>query len=112
MLKHICSSRLVDFSEVLISGHNGFLIDADLEQYFGMKVSTCNRLEIRKLNLTNRKHRVQFQEKVEGYVEKMNLVERAERTCNHVATAEELNKIDDTIAYVLSASRKFVKDCK
>ena len=50
-------SKLVDFDEIIITDHRGFLIDIDFKAYFKLQVSQYNKSESRKLNPTNRLHR-------------------------------------------------------
>jgi len=69
VLNQVRGSRLVDFNKVVISNHRGFLIDIDFEQYFEMTVSVYDRSETRKLNLTNRKHKAKFQNKLDEYID-------------------------------------------
>jgi len=100
---------MIDFNEIFPTNHRGFLFDLDYKQYFHMKPSTYDKSESRKLNSSNRKHRIAFKEKLEEYIEKMGLMEKATRICNNHVTIKELNMLDDAITYVLSAARKYIE---
>ena len=61
-------SKLVDFDEIIITDHRGFIFDIDINEYFKITGSKHDRSEIRKLNPTNRKHRTQFKDTLEKYI--------------------------------------------
>jgi len=49
-------SRLLDFDEVIITDHRGFMVDIDFNVLFNINHSKYDQSNIRSLNPTNRVH--------------------------------------------------------
>ena len=58
-------SKIVDFDEIIITDHRGFLIDLDVNEYFNLPASIYDHSTSRKLNPGNQIHRQQFLETLE-----------------------------------------------
>ena len=102
-------SKIVDFDEIIIIDHQGFLIDIDVNEYFNLPASTYNRSASRKLNPGKRNHRIQFMEALENYINQTKLLEKIISICSGRVTSEEINVLDELITYVLTAARKKVE---
>ena len=105
-------SKMIDFDEIIITDHRGFLFDIDFNDYFNLAPSTYDRIETRRLNPANRKHRIEFKETLETYLTQMKVLERANAICTNRVTAQEMNELDDMITYVLTVARKKVEGNK
>ena len=102
-------SKIVDFDEVILTDHRGFIFDLDVNEYFNLPASAYDKSESRKLNLGNRKHRKQFKETLQQYVTQTKLLEKTEEICRGYPTQDEMNVVDELITYVLNAARKRVE---
>jgi len=109
VLRSIKGSKLVDFNDIILSDHRGFIFDMDFEEYFNLNPSRYDRSKTRKLNPNNRKHRIQFKEKLDEYIDQLGLIQRAESVCLGNPTIEELNLLDENITYVMNAARRYVE---
>ena len=97
-------SKLVDFNEIIITNHRGFLIDIDFKAYFKLQASQYDKSESRKLNPTNRLHRKQFKEILDEYISQMKLLGKTLTICNKHETQHKMNVLDELIIYVLTAA--------
>jgi len=61
-------SKIIDFNEVIITDHRGFIFNVDINEYFEITASKYDKSESIKLNPTNKKHREKFKETLENYV--------------------------------------------
>ena len=102
-------SKIIDFDQVIITDHWGFLIDIDVNGYFNLPASTYDQSASRKLNPGNRIHRKQFQETLEEYINQTKLMEKITSICRGRVTIEEMNVLNELITYVLTAARKRVE---
>ena len=102
-------SKIIDFDEIIITDHRGFLFDVDVKEYFDINTSKYDKSETRKLNPANRRHRNEFKETLEQFIEQTKLGERTSTICNGKVTQHEMNVLDELITYVLSAARKKVE---
>ena len=102
-------SKIVDFNEIIIIDHRGFIFDIDINEYFNLPASQYNRSKLRKLNLINRTHQIKFRETLEEYINQMNLLEKIVSICNNRVIPNEMNVLDEIITYVLTATRKQVE---
>ena len=53
-------SLIVDFNNIVISDHRGFVFDIDIKEYFQINYSKYDTSDHVKLNPTKRSHRVKF----------------------------------------------------
>jgi hypothetical protein len=102
-------SKLIDFDEIIITDHRGFMFDINIKEYFNISASKRDRSESRRLNLTNRKHREQFKDTLEKYLKEMKLLEKTIEVCTGKVTQHEMNVLDQAITYVLTVARKSVE---
>ena len=102
-------SKLIDFDEIIITDQRGFIFDIDINEYFKITASKCDKSEIRKLNPTNRKHQAQFKDTLEKHISQMGLMEKIIKVCTNRATQYEMNALDESITCVLTVARKKVK---
>ena len=61
------------------------------------------------MNPANRRHRNEFKETLEQYIEQTNLLDRTTKICNGKVIQHEMNVLDESITYVLSAAQKKVE---
>ena len=102
-------SKMIDFNEILISDHRGFLIDIDCNRLLNIISSKYDNSYIRSLNPTNREHRRKFKEKLDEYLKKTNLQEIVNTICTGRPTASEMNRIDEEITYILNAAKNYAE---
>ena len=99
----------MDFDEIIITDYRGFIFDVNVKEYFGLEASKYDKSETRKLNPINRKHRTEFKETLENYINQMGLLNKTMQVCANRVTQHEMNALDDSITYVLTAAQKKVE---
>ena len=52
-MQSICRSKAVDFSEVIITDHRGFIFNLDVKKYFNLKASKYDEITKKTFNLNN-----------------------------------------------------------
>jgi len=102
-------SKLIDFNEIVITDHRGFMFDVNIMRYFRKKKDDYDESQNRNLNPNNRKHRSKFKKKLEEYIKDSKLEEKVMNMCNQRITPHEMNSIDDEITYALNLARKGVE---
>ena len=99
----------MDFHEVIITDHRGFMFDVNINKYFNKKYSRYDEIQSRTLNPNNRVYRTKFKKKLDEYIKDSNLIEKVVSTCTNRISPKELNIIDDGITYALNVARKGVE---
>jgi len=112
ILQCMKGSLIVDFNDIVISDHRGFIFDVDIKEYFNINSSKYDTNNHVRLNPTKRSHRLKFQEKLEEYIDQLNLVKVVSSKCNRSITNQELERLDEIITFVLNLARKYVKGHK
>jgi len=109
VIQSIQGSILVDFKEIIDIDHRGFIFDLDVNEYFSVGASIYDLNDNVTLDPSRWTHRNKFNEKVEEYIEQLNLYETIVTKCNNTITGQEIKRIDETIGFVLDSARKYVK---
>jgi len=109
VLNCIKGSRIMDFNEVIITDHRGFMIDININKYFKKRYSRYDEIQSRTLNPNNRVHRTKFKKKLDQYLKDSKLFETVMTKCTNGISPKELNIIDDEITYALNVARKGVE---
>jgi len=109
VLQTIRESILIDFKEIIDTDHRGFIFDININEYFTIEASMYDKIENNNLDPTKRSHRIKFIEKLDEYIEQLNLVELVESKCNRVITNQEIERLDETISFVLDSARRYVE---
>ena len=105
-LQVVTGSMLVDFNEIVMSDHRGFMFDVDLKELMDLEASKYDSRDRRTLNPTNRAHRTKFKESLEKLRTETKLEEKIARINHSRVSARELNAVDDEITHVLNKARK------
>ena len=111
-LDSIIGSQIVDFNEIVMSDHRGFIVDINKHYFFRLLPSNYDEIQLRMLKPCNRKHRTKFQEKVEEFIKLTKIEEKLTRINNSRVSPKELNAIDDLITCILNSARKSVEGVK
>jgi len=109
VLQTIRESILVDFKDIIDMDHRDFIFDLDIKEYFTIEASMYDEIETNTLDPTKRSHRIKFTEKLDEYIEQLNLVELVESKCNRAITNQEIERLDETISFVLDSARRYVE---
>ena len=80
---------LLDFEELIISNHRGFIVDLDLEEYFNTIPSYYDEVDYSKLDSSRKSHWIKFYDVLEVEIIKRNIDERINNITNKT-TKEEL----------------------
>ena len=103
VLESLQDSLILDFKDIVDSDHRGFLFDLDVCQYFSVEASDYDTTDNVTLNPAKRSHRRKFLEKVDEYIDQLNLLETVTEKCNRSITGQELERIDETISFILDS---------
>ena len=82
VLESLQGSLLLDFKDVVDSDHRGFIFDLDVYQYFSVEASEYDTTNNVTLNPTKRLYKQKFHEKVNEYIDQLNLMEIVTQKCN------------------------------
>ena len=108
----IRGSILIDFKEIIDTDHRGFIFDIDINEYFTIEASMYDKIENNNLDPTKRSHRIKFMTKLDEYIEQLNLVELVESKCNRAITNQEIERLDETISFVLDSAWRYVEEIR
>jgi len=100
---------LVDFKEIINSDHRGFIIDIDINEYFAIVSSDYDYADNVILDPTKRSHREKFVQKLDEYIDQLDIEETVNRLCNSSITGKEIDRLDKSITFVLDSARKYVE---
>ena len=106
LMKFIQGSKIIDFNKVVNSDHRGFIINIDVKDYFSLNSSDYECANIVTLDSTKRSHRNKFKVKLKECVDQLQTEETANNLCNSRITGQEIDRIDDAIAFILNSARK------
>ena len=84
----------------------------DVNKYFAIDASKYDINDNVTLDSTKRSHRWKFQEKVDEYIDQLNLLDIVTEKCNQSITEQEIERLDETIGFVLDSARKYVEGMK
>ena len=112
LIESIVESKLTEFNEIINTNHRGFIVDIDIKKYFAVDSSSYDQNQGVTLDPTRRSHQKLFKEKLDEYIDQIGLEDLINKKCNRSITGKELDKLDDTIRYVLNAARKHAEGMK
>ena len=102
----------MDFKDVVDSDYRGFIFGLDVCQYFSVEASDYDTTDNVTLNPAKRSYRRKFLEKVDEYIDQLNLLETVTEKCNRSITGQELERIDETISFILDSVWKHIEGMK
>ena len=79
---------------------------------FSIESSKHDKSNNVKLDSTKRTHRENFKDELDKCIDQLKLEETVNSMCNESTTGQEIDKLDDTITFVLNAARKCVEGVK
>ena len=79
---------------------------------FSIKSSEHDAADNVILKPTKRSHRTNFKDKLDEHFDQIKLEDTVNSLCNSLITAQEIDKLDNSIALVLNSARKCVKGLK
>jgi len=94
---------------LIISDHQGFIVDLDLEEYFNTTPSYYDKVDYSKLDSSRKSYRIKFYNMLEAEIIKRNIDERINNITNKTIK-EELEWIDNDLTFVMNAARKVVEE--
>jgi len=107
LLNIIRGSKLVDYKEIINSDHRGFIVNIDINDYFSIAPSDYDYVDNVILDPTKRSHRENFMQRLNEYIDQLDLEETVNRLCNSSITEKEIDRLDDSIVFVLDSARKY-----
>ena len=108
IMKIVNGCILLDFEELIISNHRGFIVDLDLEEYFNTIPSYYDEVDYSKLDSSRKSHLIKFCDVLEVEIIKRNIDERINNITNKT-TKEELEWIDNDLTFEMNATCKVVE---
>jgi len=112
VLNCINECKIVDYNEIIMSDHRGFIFDLNARKYFNMTHSEYDEKSNRLINPNNRKHREKFNQKLKDYITDSKLVEKTFEICNERVTYHEINKLDEEITHALNVATRYAEGNK
>ena len=82
------------------------------KRIFSIESSKYDQSDNVKLDPTKRVHREKIKDKLDGHVDQLKLEETVNSMCNGSIMGQEIDRLDDTITFVLNATRKCVEVSK
>ena len=73
---------------------------------FSIKSSEHDAADNVILKPTKRSHRTNFKDKLDEHFDQIKLEDTVNSLCNSLITAQEIDKLDDSITFVLKLARK------
>ena len=102
----------MDFHEIVITDHRGFIVDVTLEDFFNINSNYVDKIEANQINSHKLSHKTKFTEKLDEVLDEMNLKYLLDEYCNQYSSYKILELIDNKIITVLNKVRKFVEGPK
>ena len=105
-------SKITDFQDAMNADHRGFVIGLDVKDYFSIESSKYDQSDNVKLDSTKRSHREHFKDKLYEHIDQLKLEETMNSMCNGSITGQEIDRLDETITFVLNAAKKCAEGVK
>ena len=102
---------MINYLEIIITDHRGFIVDLNIEEYFGARDSVFDRKNIDRLDLTRKTHGEYFVDRIESIVDDMGLetyIQEIEQTDTENLNKFKLERIDREFTYLFQNATSYV----
>ena len=112
LLQHITGSEMIEYNEMIVSDHRGFLVDIDINTYLNVETCAIDDPTTICLNPRRLSHKKKFVKKAEELIDDVKLEQTMKEIVENGVTNELIEYVDEEITHVLNSARKHAEGPK